>query len=232
VVKNALGQKAFIAVCDLLPTAVMDFARMVIPSAGFAEKEGTFISGDGRVRAVKKACRGTSAGYEFLNELFGRLGGKRYNNPAEIKSELQRLGIINEEGDAEKAPGIGKARFAANPTGPSNTPTQGETGKYRLILRDIFMNHHLCGLDLYGKGIARVQKDLLFMSPEDAALLHITAGQSVCIESADGAVTRPVTIKAGIKTGVLECVLFQKRSEMLALSLRPSKVIAVSVRKV
>jgi anaerobic selenocysteine-containing dehydrogenase len=184
------------------------------------------------VRAVKKACRGTSAGYEFLNELFGRLGGKRYNNPAEIKSELQRLGIINEEGDAEKAPGIGKARFAANPTGPSNTPTQGETGKYRLILRDIFMNHHLCGLDLYGKGIARVQKDLLFMSPEDAALLHITAGQSVCIESADGAVTRPVTIKAGIKTGVLECVLFQKRSEMLALSLRPSKVIAVSVRKV
>ena len=70
------------------------------------------------------------------------------------------------------------------------------------------------------------------MSPEDAALLHIAAGESVCIESADGAVTRPVTIKAGMKTGVLECVLGQKRSEMLALSLRPSKVITVSVRKV
>ena len=230
-VKNALGQKAFIAVCDLLPTAVMDFARLVLPSASFAEKEGTFISGDGSVRAVKKACRGTAAGYEFLNELLGRLGGKRYNNPAEIKNELQRLGILKEEGDAEEAPGIGKARFAAS-CPPPNTPAHGETGKYRLILRDLFMNHHLCDLDLYGNGIARVQKDLLFMSPEDAALLHIAAGESVCIESADGAVTRPVTIKAGIKTGVLECVLFQKRSEMLALSLRPSKVIAVSVRKV
>ena len=113
-VKNALVQKAFIAVCDLLPTAVMDFAHLVLPSAGFAEKEGAFISGDGSVRAVKKACRGTAAGYEFLNELLGRLGGKRYNNPAEIKSELQRMGILKEEGDAEEAPGLGKARFAAS----------------------------------------------------------------------------------------------------------------------
>ena len=87
------------------------------------------------------------------------------------------------------------------------------------------------------------------MSPEDAALLHIAAGESVCIESADGYLTRPVAIKAGMKTGVLECILGDTlrqgvvrgdtlrqgvpiRSEMLALSLRPSKVIAVSVRKV
>ncbi|MCX5822915.1 MAG: hypothetical protein NTY86_05260, partial [Deltaproteobacteria bacterium] len=86
---------------------------------------------------------------------------------------------------------------------------------------------------------ARVQKDQLFISPEDAALLHVAAGESVRIESIDGAVTRPVAIKAGIKTGVLECVLGDTlrqgvpiRSEMLALSLRPSKVSAVSVRKV
>jgi len=235
-VKKALGQKAFVAVCDLLPTAVMDFAGIVFPSASFAEKEGTFISGDGGVRTVRKACRGTEAGYEFLNELLGRLGGKRYNSPAEIKSELQRLGILKEEGDAEEASGIGKAKFAAACL-PPNTPAQGETGTYRLILRDLFMNHHLCdgGHDASScppHGIARVQKDQLFMSPEDAALLHIAAGESVCIESANGAVTRPVTIKAGIKTGVLECVLFKKHSEMLALSLRPSKVIAVSVRKV
>jgi anaerobic selenocysteine-containing dehydrogenase len=240
-VKNALGQKAFIAVCDVLPTAVMDFAHLVLPSAGFAEKEGTFISGDGSVRAVKKACRGTAAGYAFLNELFGRLGGKRYNNPAEIKSELQRLGILNEEGDTVEAPGIGKARFAASFGGhdaascpPKDAP--GETGKYRLIFRDLFMNHQLCG----GHDAALCPpKDLLFISPEDAALLHIAAGENLCMESADGAVTRPVTIKAGIKTGVLECVLGDTlrqgvpiRSEMLALSLRPSKVIAVSVRKV
>jgi hypothetical protein len=159
------------------------------------------------------------------------------------------MGILAEEDGAEEAPGTGKALFAAS-SPPPGTPAPGETGKYRLILRDIFMNHHLRGDDAASSpqheaasspphGIARVQKDLLFISPEDAALLHIAAGESVCMESADGAVTRPVTIKAGMKTGVLECVLGDTlrqgvpiRSEMLALSLRPSKVIAVSVRKV
>jgi len=288
-VQNALGQKAFIAVCDLLPTAVMDFSHLVLPSSSFAEKEGAFISGDGIVRAVRKACRGTAAGYAFLNELLDRLGGKRYDNQAEITSELQRLGILKEEGDAQEAPGIGKARFKASKKcralsaecqalsaqssalspqhcvllspqhsvlcPPKDTPAQGETRKYRLILRDLFMNHHLLsfpcssvGTNHHGGHDAASQhsvlstyfsKDLLFMSPEDAALLQIAAGESVCIESADGAVTRPVAIKAGIKTGVLECFLGDTlrqgvpiRSEMLALSLRPSKVIAVSVRKV
>ena len=149
----------------------------------------------------------------------------------------------------------------------SSSPAHGETGKYRLILRDLFTNHHLCGPKGWGHDAAASSasagrrvlsvfllspqhsvlstqscvppKDLLFIAPEDAALLHIAAGESRRIESADGAVTRPVTIKAGIKTGVLECVLGDTlrqgvpiRSEMLALSLRPSKVIAVSVRKV
>ncbi|MCG2739652.1 MAG: molybdopterin-dependent oxidoreductase [Syntrophaceae bacterium] len=276
-VKKGLSQKAFIAVCDLLPTAVMDFAGLVLPSASFAEKEGTFISGDGSVRAVKKACSGKAAGYEFLNELFSRLGGKRYSNPAEITDEIQGLGLLKEEGDA-KEPGIGKARFAASgdilPQGvppnimmPHRVPSHAkdahaETGKYRLILRDLFMNHHLWGHDAAASSakcrvlsaeffssqssalspqhsVLYPPKDRLFISPEDAALLQIADGESLCIESADGAVTRPVTIKAGVKTGVLECVLGDTlrqgvpiRSEILALSLRPSKVIAVSARKV
>ena len=236
-VKKALAQKPFIAVCDLLPTAVMDFAHIVVPTVGFAEKEGAFISGDGSLRAVKRAL-GTATGYEFLNDLLGRLGGKRYNSPAEINNELRELGILNQEGDAEEAPVSGKTRFAAS-SPPPGTPVSGETGKYRLILRDIFMNHHLCDLEPYGKGIARVQKDQLFLSPEDAESLGIADGESLRIEGADGAMTRPVTIKAGMKAGVLECLLGDTlrqgvpiRGEVLALSSRPSKVIAVSVRKV
>lgn len=247
VVKKGLGQKAFIAVCDLLPTAVMEFAGMVLPSASFAEKEGTFISGDGSVRAVKKACRGKAAGYEFLNDLYSRLGGKRYNNQAEITGELQNMGLLQQEGCMAGTPG-GKAKFAsfggddAAPSPPKDA--HGENGKYRLILRDLFMNNHLWGHDASSSppkdaasypqhdAASYPPEDRLFISPADAALLHIVDGESLWIENSDGAVTRPVTIKAGMKTGVLECVLFQKRSEILALSLRPSKVIEVSVRKV
>lgn len=237
-VENALKQKGFTAVCDLRPTAVMAFSQLVLPSATFAEKEGTFISGDGGVRTVKKACRGAEAGYGFLNELLGCLGGKRYNNPAEIRSELRRMGILRDEESAEGAPAVGKARFAVAPGASSGEQdTDGEAREFRLILRDLFMNHHLCegGDDdalRPAEGIARLQKDLLFISTEDAAHLHIASGESVCIESVRGAVTLPVAIKAGMKKGVLESVLFQKRGEVLALSSRPSKVIAVSMRKV
>ena len=76
-----------------------------------------------------------------------------------------------------------------------------------------------------------MQKDALFISPEDAAALNLTDGDGLYLESADGNATRPVTVKAGIKQGVLECLLFRKRREMLALSMKPAKVIEVSVRK-
>ena len=233
-VKRALGKKEFIAVCDILPTSVMDFAHLVLPSAGFAEKEGSYISGDGRVRAVKKARRGTSAGYEFLEELLNHLSGKRYSDRREIKSELRQRGIIRESGDGEEILAIagGKERFAVRLSGtPVELPASEEAGKYRLILRDLFMSHHLFDKDVYGKGIARVQDDLLCISPGDAAALNIADGDSVCVESKSGAVTRPVVIKAGVKTGVLECLLFRKRSEMLALSSQPAKMVEVSLKK-
>lgn len=237
-VQEGLGQKEFVAVSDLLPTAVMDYARLVLPSAGFAEKEGSFISGDGNPRVVGRAA-GRAAGDGFLNELLGRLGGRSYDSPAEIQRELKRMGIPGENGDAQETPGIGGARFAAaGERTPHRLLAEEKASSpypYRLILRDIFIDHRL---GLYAKGIAQVQKEQLNMSAEDAARLQVADGGEVCIESAAGSVTRPVSIKAGMKAGVLECLLGETlrqgvslRREMLALSLEPSKVIAVSVRK-
>ncbi len=62
-VKDALAKKAFVLVCDILPTRVMDFAHLTIPSTTFAEKEGTMIAGDGTLREVKKACAGGQGGW-------------------------------------------------------------------------------------------------------------------------------------------------------------------------
>jgi anaerobic selenocysteine-containing dehydrogenase len=125
---------------------------------------------------------------------------------------------------------IGKGRFLLTPL--SAPPASATTRPYRLILRDIFANHHLADREAYGKGCAMVTKDMLGVSPEDAAVLKLTDGDAVCIESGDGVATGTVTIKAGIRQGVLECMLFlRKRREMLSLSPKPAKVIDVSVRK-
>ena len=128
-----------------------------------------------------------------------------------------------------KAETTGKGRFLLPPlSAPPATPA---TRPYRLILRDLFANHHLADGEVYGKGCAMVMKDMLSLSPEDAAFLKLADGDAVCVESDEGAATGVVTIKAGIRQGVLECMLFRKRREMLFLSWKPAKVIDVSVRK-
>jgi anaerobic selenocysteine-containing dehydrogenase len=233
-VKGALAKKAFVAVCDILPTEVMDLAHLTLPSTVFAEKEGTVISGDGSTRTVAKAYAGMPGGPEFLRELLNRLGGKPYSNSDELRDDLNKslLAKYGGAGNAAPAP-AGKGRFLVTPAtdAPTAPATDAPTRPYRLILRDIFASHHLAGREVYAKGVSQVQKDALFISPEDAAALNLTDGDGLYLESADGDATRPVTVKAGIKQGVLECLLFRKRHEMLALSLKPAKAIEVSVRK-
>jgi len=76
-----------------------------------------------------------------------------------------------------------------------------------------------------------VQKDALNLSPEDAAALQLKDGEELCVESESGRMVRPVTIKTGMKPGILECVLFRERRDALSLSPGSSKTIAVSLRK-
>jgi anaerobic selenocysteine-containing dehydrogenase len=229
-VKEALAGKTFVAVCDILPTRVMDFAHLTVPSTGFTEKEGTVVSGDGTVREVKKAAAGGPGGIEFLKSLLSALGGKHYGGNAELDADLKKGFPAIDKGAAGRAQGAaGKGRFVVEPL--TAAPATAATRPYRLILRDLFASHHLADKEIYAKGIAMVQKETLSISPGDAAKLGLVDGDAVRLEGEDGAAVRPVTIKSGMRQGVLECLLFENRHEVLALSMRPSKVIDVSVRK-
>ena len=233
-VKAALAQKSFVLVCDILPTQVMDFAHLTIPSTSFAEKSGTMIAGDGTLREVKKACAGGQGGIEFLQELLKRLGGKHYATRDELDADVKK-GLRIKGGnsiDAQPLPAVAGSFLLTPSSGTSSAASATVvTRPYRLILRDLFANHHLADREVYGKGCAMVMRDMLYLSPEDAAILKLADGDAVCIESADGAATGTVTIKAGIRQGVLECLPFIKRGEILSLFPKPAKAIDVSVRK-
>jgi len=226
--KEALAKKAFVLACDILPTQVMDFAHLTVPSTSFAEKTGTFIAGDGTLREVKEACAGGQGGLEFLRELLSRLGGKRYTTRDEIDAEVKK---DLRKGCDSMGAGQGSAvrpRFL--PASSSSAPAAAAR-PYRLILRDLFANHHLADKEVFGKGHATVMKDMLYVSPADAVLLKLADGDTLSMESSDGVATGVVKIKEGIRQGVLECLLFRKRSDILSLSLSTAKVIDVSVRK-
>ncbi len=226
-VKEALAKKEFIIACDLFATAATAADGLTVPASSFAEKGGTVVSGDGTPHAVRKAVAGKPGGPEFLRELLSRLGGKRYNGD-ELMADLIK-GLLAKEGDAgEGAVGsTGSGKFFTT----AAAPLPAATRPYRLVLRDLFISPYLTGGELEGTGVGRVQKDMLCVSPEDAAALGIADGEALRLESATGAVVRPVTVKAGIKRGVIECFLFRQRGDVLALSPGVAKVIGVSVTK-
>lgn len=225
-VKKSLAAKEFVAVCDILPTFVMDSAGVVVPSAAFAEKEGSFISGNGALRAVNKACQGPSAGFDFLNALLGCLGGKTYENPGAVAEEIRSSGLLEKgvDGAERLAAKNGKLSFTV---GGVNTPEKADA--FQLIFRDIFKNHHLADKGIYSKGASSVQSDALRISPEDARELGLSSGDAVGLKGDAGEATCPVVVKNGIRKGVLECVLFSKHHEMLSLSSRMAKTIGVTV---
>ncbi|HHX40399.1 MAG TPA: molybdopterin-dependent oxidoreductase [Armatimonadetes bacterium] len=90
--RRALEKVEFLVVQDLFLTPTAERADVVLPAASFAEKEGTFTSGEGRVqrlRPVLEPVGGSRPDWEILADLARRLGHAwGYLSPAEITREI------------------------------------------------------------------------------------------------------------------------------------------------
>jgi len=238
----ALAAKDFVLVCDALPTTIMEHAHMVVPTGVFTEKEGTFFAGDGAIRRLSRATRcgaeGAYPGFTFLSGLLAGLGGPSFCAPHDVTAFMREKGLICEKAGREEAPAA--AAGAAGPKeAPSGAVPAAGNGSYVLIMRDIFSNHHLADSEIYSKGVAAVYRhpgypvseDKLFMSSADATALGLSEGDVVQVSSKSGAVVKPLSIKEGLRQGVLEYIVFTDRKEASGLVDSPAKWIEVRVQK-
>ncbi len=244
-VAASLKEKEFVLAADALPTHVMDLADLVVPTGLFIEKEGTFFAGDGHLRKLAKMTPGPAwQGFRFLQELLGRLGGARYIGPRQVTERLRETGIITGGSGAITGGSAAGQMLAADPgaprfdAGPVPAWPDGQRD-YLLILRDVFINHHIIDKEAYSTGISTiyqhpgypVSEDKLFMSGEDARELGLVEGDIVEVESGSGVLQKPVSTKEGLRRRVLEYLVFRDRREALKLSATPAKWIEVRVRK-
>jgi anaerobic selenocysteine-containing dehydrogenase len=108
-----------------------------------------------------------------------------------------------------------------------------------LMVRDVFSNHHLAGSAVYSKGVATVYRhpgypiseDKLFLSAADASGLGLVEGDVVRVTSKSGSLHKPLSIKEGLRPGVLEYIVFRDRPEALGLMEAPAKWVEVEVAK-
>ncbi len=92
---RAALQKTFLIVQDIFMTPTAQLARVILPAASFAEKEGTFTSTERRVQMVRKAIEpvgNSKPDWEIIALLAQEMGysGLNYQHAGEILAEINR----------------------------------------------------------------------------------------------------------------------------------------------
>jgi len=230
---EALGKLDFLVVQDIFLTETAVLADVVLPSASFAEKEGTFTNTDRRVQRVRKAVSPPGEARpdsEITAEISRRMGHEMANvEPSAVMEEIagltpQYAGISYERLDAgEKLhwpctgpehPGTpilhtqyfsrGKGWFCpAHHVEPAETTDE----EYPLVLTTgrVLWQYHTGTMTRRVEGINQIDPHgSVWISPADAEKYGVEAGRKVFVATRRG----EIEIEARVTEKVPEGVIF------------------------
>jgi len=94
-VRKVLASLEFLVVADMFLTETARLADVVLPSASFAEKEGTFTNFEGRTQPVRKAIEPIGEclpDWRIILQLSEKMGQPMpYSSPQEVMNEIEEL---------------------------------------------------------------------------------------------------------------------------------------------
>jgi predicted molibdopterin-dependent oxidoreductase YjgC len=95
-VMRSLEKLDFLVVQDIFWTETCEYADVVLPGVSFAEKDGTFTSGERRINRIRKAVEApgdAKEDWEIFVLLAKKLGlkGFDFNSPEEIWNDVRRV---------------------------------------------------------------------------------------------------------------------------------------------
>ena len=232
-IKAAIEKLDFFVVQDIFLTETAQMADVVLPSASFAEKEGTFSNTERRVQRVRKAFDPPGVAlddWEIICEIAGRMGGKGFDfkNAEAIFKEIAKVtpsyaGISYERLDNEG--GIqwpcpnedhagtkflhgqsftrGKGRFAPLTYRPSDELPDSE---YPLILTTGRSPYHYHTATMTRK-VAGLNvlgpEEMVWINPVDAQKMGIAANDWVQVSSRRGTVPVRAKVTDDTQPGVV-----------------------------
>ena len=214
-VQQALKGLEFLVVQDMFLTETARLARLVLPAASFAERDGTFTNTERRVQRVRRAIEpvGDSRPDWRITCQIARMLGVRgfdFEHPSQIMDEISRLapgyGGISyerlEDGGLQwpcpttAHPGTpilhtddfmrGKGRFTPLKYEP---PSEMPDDEYPLMLTTEHSLYHSGGMSRRVEGLNRLRaEELVELNYQDAARLGLSDGEPVRVVSRRGAV--------------------------------------------
>jgi len=229
--EKSLKHLDFLVVQDIFLTETALLADVVLPSACFAEKEGTFANTDRRVQRVRKAVEPPGQAWEdwkITCEIAGRMGyAMHYENSRQIMEEIAQLtpsygGIsfdrIEQEGIHWPAPTAehpgtpilhreqftkGKGTFHAIDYIPPAEKADDEYPMY-LTTGRLLYQYHTGTMTMKSKGLMDIAPECFVeISSQDARKYELEDGAAVNIASRRGNIQAKIKISTKAVSGTV-----------------------------
>lgn len=231
-VRDCLSKAEFLVVQDIFLTDTAEYADVVLPSASFAEKDGTFTSTERRVEKIRKVIEPPGearADWQILCEVAKGMGYEKmnYNHPSEIMEEIASLtpiyaGVSYERLDpfglqwpcpSKDHPGTpilhkekftkGKGTFMPRPFIPPAEPTDKE---YNFVLSTgrVYWHWHTRTMTNRTSTLEREAPEAFVeINSEDAKELGIKDNQLVKVTSRRGSISLRARVGSKVVKGSL-----------------------------
>jgi len=229
--EKSLNNLDFLVVQDIFLTETARLADVVLPSACFAEKDGTFTNTERRVQRVRKAVDPPGQAWEdwkIIGEIATRMGyPMAYENGRQIMEELSRVtpsyaGISYERIDYEgihwpcptaEHPGTpilhrdqftrGKGLFHAIDYVEPAEMTDDEYPLY-LTTGRLLYQYHTGTMSMKTGGLNEIAPEAFVeISPQDARKFKVKEGSRVNIDSRRGTIQARIKISRKAVTGTV-----------------------------
>jgi len=230
-VKEGLGHLDFLVVQDIFLTETARLADVVLPSASFAEKDGTFTNTERKIQRVRKALTPPGEAKEdwaIIADLSTRMGyPMNYKDAQEIMAEITRVtpsycGInynrLEQDGifwpcTGTDHPGTPCLHMDSFTCGlgvfhgiewipPAEVPD--EQFPLYLTTGRVLYQYHTGTMTMKSEGLNRLAPEsFVEISNEDASSLGLQDGEAVKLSTRRGAITAKTRISLKAKTGTV-----------------------------
>jgi len=227
----------FLVIQDSYMNENVELADAVLPASTFAETEGTFINGEGRLQRFNKVIEPLGEAkpdWWIISQLARRMGNKgfSYRKPSEIIKEMIKVIPSFSQvsySDLEK----GQKIFAEEKTRKEKSfiPLKFTDSDNRRSKKYPFLMFLDYSLDYYrslslsqeSRGLKAIRDSRwIKISPEDAEKLNLEEGESIVVESSSGKFKGFVKIIKSLPKGILEAsFLLSEDSDFSVNSLLP-----------
>ncbi|TES86583.1 MAG: hypothetical protein E3J89_02360, partial [Candidatus Aminicenantes bacterium] len=228
----------FLVIQDSFVNENFELADAVLPASTFAETEGTFINGEGRLQKFNKVIDPLGEAkpdWWIITQLARRMGNKGFyfKNPSEITKEMIKI-----------VPSFSNISYTDLEKG-QKIFTQEETRKERSFIPLKYSDSHHkkskkypflmfldYSLDYYrslslsqeSRGLKAIRDSRwIKISPEDAEKLNLKEGENIAVESSSGKFKGFVKIVKSLPQGILGAsFLLSEDSDFSVSGLIPS----------